>query len=192
MIIKATTSQSAPIATASRSKVHAVIVCSVPCYRLLVPVAAFTPAALRCRQTRSVSMEKITDYLCRYKNYNFALDVTTAEYIDSLQGFQVRDSDVFLVTYPKSGEGRLTFAPLSGALPPCPSCAAWSDPPQAPSGPSRSSPPSRSRRRTPRRIPTTWRGCRGWSTRRAVTTTPCGPHRGCSPRTSRRRSFLRD
>ncbi|XP_029294466.1 LOW QUALITY PROTEIN: amine sulfotransferase [Cottoperca gobio] len=48
-------------------------------------------------------MEQITDYLCRYKNYNFAIDLTTAEHIDSLQSFEIRDSDVFLVTYPKSG-----------------------------------------------------------------------------------------
>ncbi|KAM3863974.1 amine sulfotransferase [Diretmus argenteus] len=48
-------------------------------------------------------MEQINDYLCRYKNYNFAVGCTTAEYIDSLQSFQIRDSDVFLVTYPKSG-----------------------------------------------------------------------------------------
>ncbi|XP_051797313.1 amine sulfotransferase-like [Acanthochromis polyacanthus] len=48
-------------------------------------------------------MEKISDYLCRYKNYIFAVDLTTAEYMDSLQSFEIRDSDVFLVTYPKSG-----------------------------------------------------------------------------------------
>ncbi|XP_070837772.1 amine sulfotransferase-like [Chaetodon trifascialis] len=48
-------------------------------------------------------MEQITDKLCRYKNYNFITGFTTAEYIDSLQSFEVRDSDIFLVTYPKSG-----------------------------------------------------------------------------------------
>ncbi|XP_031416281.1 amine sulfotransferase [Clupea harengus] len=48
-------------------------------------------------------MEKITDYLCKYKDYIFAVGVTTAEYIDSLQNFEIRDTDVFLVTYPKSG-----------------------------------------------------------------------------------------
>ncbi|XP_070779499.1 amine sulfotransferase [Enoplosus armatus] len=48
-------------------------------------------------------MEQITDFLCRYKNYNFAIGSTTAEYIDSLQSFEIRDSDIFLVTYPKSG-----------------------------------------------------------------------------------------
>ncbi|KAJ3600996.1 hypothetical protein NHX12_031969 [Muraenolepis orangiensis] len=48
-------------------------------------------------------MEKLSEYLCRYKNYNFGIDLTTAEHIDSLQSFEIRDSDVFLVTYPKSG-----------------------------------------------------------------------------------------
>ncbi|KAL0972734.1 hypothetical protein UPYG_G00194080 [Umbra pygmaea] len=48
-------------------------------------------------------MERVTDDLVKYKDYIFAKDMTTAEYIDSLQTFEIRDSDVFLVTYPKSG-----------------------------------------------------------------------------------------
>ncbi|XP_041813312.1 amine sulfotransferase-like [Chelmon rostratus] len=48
-------------------------------------------------------MEQISDYLCRYKNYNFTIGHITAEYIDSLQSFEIRDSDIFVITYPKSG-----------------------------------------------------------------------------------------
>ncbi|XP_029903848.1 amine sulfotransferase-like, partial [Myripristis murdjan] len=47
-------------------------------------------------------MEQITDYLCKYKNYTFDRH-TSADHIDSLQSFEIRDSDIFLVTYPKSG-----------------------------------------------------------------------------------------
>ncbi|XP_076609416.1 amine sulfotransferase-like [Chaetodon auriga] len=48
-------------------------------------------------------MEQITDKLSRYKNFNIPTGSITAEYIDSLQSFEIRDSDIFLVTYPKSG-----------------------------------------------------------------------------------------
>ncbi|KAM3597759.1 uncharacterized protein V6R79_008862 [Siganus canaliculatus] len=48
-------------------------------------------------------MEEVNKYLSRYKKYNFPSGMATAEYIDSLQTFQIRDSDIFVVTYPKSG-----------------------------------------------------------------------------------------
>ncbi|XP_029013705.1 amine sulfotransferase-like [Betta splendens] len=48
-------------------------------------------------------MEKISDYLNRYKNHTFIKGLTTAEHIDSLQSFEIRDGDIFAVTYPKSG-----------------------------------------------------------------------------------------
>ncbi|XP_034046440.1 amine sulfotransferase-like [Thalassophryne amazonica] len=48
-------------------------------------------------------MEPIDNYLCRYKNHIFLKSGVTAEYIDSLQTFKILDSDIFVVTYPKSG-----------------------------------------------------------------------------------------
>ncbi|XP_053719280.1 amine sulfotransferase-like [Synchiropus splendidus] len=48
-------------------------------------------------------MEQASEKLFKHKNYNFQVSFTTAEYIDGLQNFEIRDSDIYLVTYPKSG-----------------------------------------------------------------------------------------
>nr|XP_020634323.1 amine sulfotransferase-like [Pogona vitticeps]XP_020634324.1 amine sulfotransferase-like [Pogona vitticeps] len=48
-------------------------------------------------------MELSDEYLFKYKGIYFMSDVVTPDYLDSLEDFDIRDSDVFLVTYPKSG-----------------------------------------------------------------------------------------
>ncbi|CAI5676333.1 unnamed protein product [Oreochromis niloticus] len=48
-------------------------------------------------------MEQIRDRVFKHKNYNFLVGHTTPDYIDSLESFEIKDSDVFVVTYPKSG-----------------------------------------------------------------------------------------
>ncbi|XP_053719398.1 amine sulfotransferase-like [Synchiropus splendidus] len=48
-------------------------------------------------------MEQVSEKLFRYKNYSFPMGFITPDYIDELQNFEIRDSDIYLVTYPKSG-----------------------------------------------------------------------------------------
>ncbi|NWS71268.1 ST3A1 sulfotransferase, partial [Crotophaga sulcirostris] len=49
-----------------------------------------------------LTMEPRKEYLFKYKGFYFSLD-TSPEYVATLEDFEIRDSDIFLATYPKSG-----------------------------------------------------------------------------------------
>ncbi|NXA42097.1 ST3A1 sulfotransferase, partial [Eudromia elegans] len=48
-------------------------------------------------------MEPPKDYIFNYKGFYFATKGSTPEYIDSLETFEIRDRDIFIATFPKSG-----------------------------------------------------------------------------------------
>ncbi|NXY73038.1 ST3A1 sulfotransferase, partial [Glareola pratincola] len=51
---------------------------------------------------QQITMEPSKEYLFKYKGFYFGVN-TSPEYVASLEDFEIKDSDIFLTTYPKSG-----------------------------------------------------------------------------------------
>uniref|UniRef100_A0A4W5JCW3 Sulfotransferase n=1 Tax=Hucho hucho TaxID=62062 RepID=A0A4W5JCW3_9TELE len=48
-------------------------------------------------------LDLLSPYLFTHRGYNFTVGETDPQYIDSLQSFEIQETDIFLVSYPKSG-----------------------------------------------------------------------------------------
>ncbi|XP_070809196.1 amine sulfotransferase-like [Pituophis catenifer annectens] len=48
-------------------------------------------------------MESVDESLYKYKGLYFITDLSSPENLDSLDSFEIRDDDIFIITYPKSG-----------------------------------------------------------------------------------------
>ncbi|XP_031466650.1 amine sulfotransferase-like [Phasianus colchicus] len=71
-------------------------------------LAAYSPTS-----DNRLMMEPSQEFVFNYKGFYFP-KITTPEYVASLENFEIKDSDIFIATYPKSVPGSAWFDHISG------------------------------------------------------------------------------
>lgn len=49
-------------------------------------------------------MDHKKEYLLNFKGYNFERSLVKMNIVENMDDYEIRDDDIFLITFPKSGE----------------------------------------------------------------------------------------